>query len=100
MMLLLDMMLILKTIFSMFSESNQINSDTIIIESLRLQKLKKYYKYYNIKETIKTRTNDNVNFRDIEGVEGFTSFEGRLLVYEKKTAGGMLKDHGAGVNII
>lgn len=89
-----------KLSFQCLAESNQINSDIIIIDSFETSKIEEVLdKYYNIKETIKTRTNDNVNFRDIEGVEGLPSFEGRLLVYEKKTAGGMLKDHGAGVNI-
>lgn len=89
-----------KLSFQCSAESAQISTAAIIIDSFDTSKIEELLdQFYNIKETIKTRTNDNVNFRDLEGVEGIPSFEGRLLVYEKKTAGGMLKDHGAGVNI-
>jgi len=89
-----------KLSFQCSAESARINTEEIIIDSFETSKIEELLDhFYNIKETIKTRTNDNVNFRDLEGVEGIPSFEGRLLVYEKKTAGGMLKDHGAGVNI-
>lgn len=86
--------------FQCFSDNNQINGSKIIIDSFDTAKIELILdKNYGIIETIKTRTNDNISFKELENIEGVPSFEGRLLVYERKTAGGMLKDHGAGVNI-
>lgn len=86
--------------FQCISDSGGINNSKITIDSFDTLKIESILdKYYDIIETIKTRTNDNISFKELENVEGVPSFEGRLLVYEKKTAGGMLKDHGAGVNV-
>lgn len=86
--------------FQCISDSAGINNSIITIDSFDTLNIESILdKYYNIIETIKTRTNDNISFKELENVEGVPSFEGRLLVYEKKTAGGMLKDHGAGVNV-
>lgn len=86
--------------FQCLSDNTNINSDTIVIDSFDTNQIEGVLnQYYGIKETIRPRTNDNINFKDLEGVNGIPTFEGRLLVFEKKTAGGMLKDHGAGVNI-
>lgn len=89
-----------KLFFQCISDNPQINNSEIIIDSFDTKKIEFVLdKYFNIKETIKTRTNDNISFKELESIEGVPTFEGRLLVYEKKTAGGMLKDYGAGVNI-
>ncbi|WP_127576720.1 ATP-binding protein [Paenibacillus barengoltzii] len=86
--------------FQCISKDGDINDSVVTITSFDTLSIESILdKYYSIIETIKTRTNDNISFKDLENVEGVPSFEGRLLVYEKKTAGGMLKDHGAGVNI-
>lgn len=86
--------------FQCFSDNPEINNSKIIIDTFDTAKIELILdKYFSIKETIKTRTNDNISFKELESIEGVPTFEGRLLVYEKKTAGGMLKDHGAGVNI-
>ncbi|MGG2484066.1 ATP-binding protein, partial [Brevibacillus borstelensis] len=85
--------------FQCFSERFQINSSKIFINSFDTADIELILnKYFNIKETIKTRTNDNISFKELESIEGVPTFEGRLLVYERKTAG-KLKDFGAGVNI-
>jgi len=88
-----------KLYFQCFSNRTQINDDKILIDSYDTSRIEEIlYQYYNIIDTIKTRTNDNISFRDLEGVEGIPTFEGRLLVYERKTAG-VLKNYGSGVNL-
>lgn len=86
--------------FQCLSDNPKINKSKISIKSFDTLSIEKLLKEkFNIEKTIKTRTNDNINFKDLESIEGIPTFEGRLLVFEKKTAGGMLKDYGAGVNI-
>lgn len=86
--------------FQCFSDNPQINSSKIVIDSFDTTKIELILdKHYSIKKTIKTRSNNNISFNELESIEGVPSFEGRLVVYENKTAGGMLKDHGAGVNV-
>lgn len=86
--------------FQCFSDNPEINSSKILIDSFETSEIEHLLgKYYGISQIIKTRTNDNIKFKELEGVQGVPAFEGRFVVYEKQTAGSMLKDFGAGVNI-
>lgn len=77
-----------------------INSDTIEISSFDLQNLEKIVlEYFNIKKTIKTRTNDEADYQSYTNLEDVPSFEGRILVFDNQNAGPILKQYGAGVNI-
>jgi len=82
--------------FQCISPSRTVNGDKVIISDFSLSALQeKMRTAYSIKETIPTRTNETpmASFEDVP------SFEGRILVYEKKLAGERLKTYGAGVNI-
>jgi len=78
------------------SPNKLINSDSIVLKNFEIKCLQDtMLEYYGIKEPILTRTNELVlaNFDEVP------SFEGRVLVYEKKSAGALLKTYGAGVNV-
>lgn len=86
--------------FQCFSDNPQINRSKIVINSFDTTEIELILdKHYSIKKTIKTRSNNNISLNELESIEGVPSFEGRLVVYENKKAGGMLKDHGAGVKV-
>jgi len=86
--------------FQCNSDRIDINNSKISIFSFEVSEIEKILdEHFDIIETIKTRTNDNMNFQELESVKGVPTFEGRILVFEKNTAGSMLKDHGAGVNV-
>lgn len=81
-------------------KGKDINSDTIEIASFDLQNLEKIaLENYNIKKTIKTRTNDEADYQSYTNLEAVPSFEGRILVFDNQNAGAVLKQYGAGVNI-
>ncbi|MBO5169493.1 MAG: ATP-binding protein [Oscillospiraceae bacterium] len=82
--------------FQCISPAKTVNEDEIVFSDFSLEALQdKMRTAYKIKDTIPTRTNETpmVSFEDVP------SFEGRILVYEKKLAGERLKTYGAGVNI-
>jgi hypothetical protein len=73
-----------------------INQNEIVFTDFTLEALQeKLRESYSIVKTIPTRSNE-LHFTDFSGVP---TFEGRILVYEKRLAGGQLKTYGAGVNI-
>jgi hypothetical protein len=81
--------------FQCNSPGKSVNSDVIVLKNFDIKSLQEtMLKNYGIKITIPTSANEFVpiNF------EGVPSFEGRMLVYEKETAG-QLKTYGAGVNV-
>lgn len=78
------------------SPQNAVSNEVVTFSDFSLSALQeKMLSVYRIKETIPTRSNETpmVSFLDVP------SFEGRILVYEKKLAGERLKTYGAGVNI-
>ena len=82
--------------FQCDSSNKSINGNRIVLKKFDIKSLQeKMLNYYGIKETILTSANDfvPVNFDSVP------SFEGRVLVYEKKSAGTQLKTYGAGVNV-
>jgi hypothetical protein len=82
--------------FQCNSPGKQINNDSIVLKNFDTNSLQEIMlNNYGIKTTIPTRANDfvPVNF------EGVPSFEGRVLGYEKESAGALLKTYGAGVNV-
>ncbi len=88
-----------KLSFSCNSPGKSINSKSIVLKNFDMKSLREIMlTHYGIKETISTRTNDPdssapANFNEVP------SFEGRVLVYENKSAGTKLKTYGAGVNV-
>ena len=82
--------------FACLSPNKSINHETISLSDFSLENLQRIMlEYYGVKETIPTRTNELL-LNDFKLVP---SFEGRILVYEKKSAGAQLKTYGAGVNV-
>jgi len=82
------------------NDDKGINKDTIEIASFDIQSLEKVLlDNYEIEKTIRTRTNDLASYHWYNEFENVPSFEGRLVVYFKQTAGAKLKQYGAGVNI-
>jgi hypothetical protein len=82
--------------FKCLDKGKTITSKTITFEKFDLEDLQGVMaKCYNIKNTISTRTNEDMfsNFDEVP------SFEGRMLVYEGKTVNSELKGYGAGVDI-
>lgn len=82
--------------FQCISPARTVNGEQVVFSDFSLSALQdKMRTAYRIKETIPTRTNETpmASFEDVP------SFEGRILVYEKKLAGERLKTYGAGVNI-
>lgn len=85
-----------KLSFQCDSSNNAINPNRIVLKNFDLESLQEtMLNYYGIKDTILTSANEfvPVNF------DGVPSFEGRVLIYEKKSAGSQLKTYGAGVNV-
>lgn len=77
-----------------------INKDIIKITSFDIQSLEKVLlDNYGIEKTIRTRTNDIASYHWYTDLDNVPSFEGRLVVYFKQTAGAKLKQYGAGVNV-
>jgi hypothetical protein len=82
--------------FSCKSPDKPICDSEVIFSQYGIDNLQEVMlKYYGIKETIPTRTNDLI-LTDFSSVP---TFEGRILVYEKSMAGSQLKTYGAGVNV-
>lgn len=80
--------------------SDNISGKKISIKSFDLNSIEKVVlAEYGIKNTIRTRTNDNLTTQALEDLNRVPSFEGRMLIFEKKFAGAALKEYGAGVNI-
>jgi len=85
--------------FSCKSPGKSINSKSIVLKNFDMKSLREIMlMHYGIKDIISTRTNDPdssvpANFNEVP------SFEGRVLVYENKSAGTKLKTYGAGVNV-
>ena len=87
-------------LFRCSSNDNSINNSEIIIDKFDTYSIERLIEEnYNIDKVIKTRSNDNIRFEELESVDGVPTFEGRIIVYEKKSAGSALKAYGAGVNI-
>lgn len=82
--------------FQCISPARTVNGENVVFSDFSLCGLQdKMRTEYRIKETIPTRTNET----PMASFENVPSFEGRILVYEKKLAGERLKTYGAGVNI-
>jgi hypothetical protein len=83
--------------FCLNSPNKAINSEEVIFTDFSLNGLEKVMlEKYKIKYTIPTRTNTNFTFSNFDNVP---SFEGRILVYERNSAGSQLRTYGAGVNV-
>lgn len=82
------------------NKAKNINNSNVCITEFDTDALEKIaLDNYGIEKTIKTRTNDTADYKSYIDLGAVPSFEGRLVVYYKQTAGAALKQYGAGVNI-
>lgn len=84
--------------FSISSSSSDVICVKVVLSDFSIDSLRSIMlEQFRVKTTISTRSNEQPNLYDDYG--DVPSFEGRILVYEKKMAGSQLKAYGAGVNI-
>ena len=82
------------------SERDENEAADILLKAFDIGSLEKVLvDFYQIHDSILTRTNDNTPASSVNGLERVPSFEGRILVYERYGAGSELKEYGAGVNV-
>lgn len=81
-------------------KDKDINDAVIEVSSFDIKSLEKIlFDNYGIEKTIRTRTNDAATYQWYTELNKVPSFEGRMVVYFKQTAGATLKQYGAGVNV-
>lgn len=82
--------------FQCLSPNKSINNQKVYFDTFSRHSLEKtMHDAYGIAVTIPTRVNE-LEFTDFNNIP---SFEGRIVVYEKTSAGEQLKTYGSGVNI-
>ncbi|GAA4293712.1 hypothetical protein GCM10023142_30090 [Anaerocolumna aminovalerica] len=87
--------------FKCGTDKDKVINDAIIeVSSFDINTLEKILlDNYGIEKTIRTRTNDVATYQWYTELNNVPSFEGRMVVYFKQTAGATLKQYGAGVNV-